>query len=307
MRFDSISLACSTLRLLIAKKINFAFFLLTAAVSFISTYAAAQSYQVETIIFERTGSAYKADEVWRKNPSLSYPLNYRSLRSPNSISADDDTRTFLIELPDANYSLKAEAYALRKKSGYRILFHKAWQQTLTSLDKSPAVVITGGDKFDNYYELSGSMRISLSKFLHVSTDLWLTQFTPNLGNTMDIPYLPLSPDLAFNNSNSTLADSDYNTKNNDFSIKSYSNNDNHLAKGTVLNTAKKTEQRSYLPLRVITTTQSARMRSMELNYIDHPRIGVVIKITPMSNSETVSKASLPESVNGNADMPTTDE
>ncbi|MDZ7925065.1 MAG: CsiV family protein [Marinagarivorans sp.] len=303
MRLDSTSLARSTLRLLITKKITLVLFLLTAAASFISTYAAAQSYQVETIIFERIGSAYNADEIWRKKISLSYPLNYRSLISPNSISANTDMRTFVIEIPEADYALKAEAYALRKKSGYRILFHKAWQQTLTSLDKSPAVVITGGDKFDDYYELSGSLRIGVSKFLHVSTDLWLTQFTPNLGNTMDIPYLPLSPDLALNNPNSTLTDSDYNTKNNDFSINSYSNNDNYLAKGTVLNT----EQRNYLPLRVITTTQSARMRSMELNYIDHPRIGVLIKITPLSNSEIVSKESLLESVNDDADMPTTDE
>jgi hypothetical protein len=302
-----------TLSSLTLSKINqgLAFFLgvLATLMSFTAVANAAPTHQVEAIIFERTVGTYNADEAWRKNPSLSYPLNYRMLKNPNDINPNNNIDSFVLERPDTTYALKAEAYALRKKPGYRVLFHKAWQQTLTSPSKSPVIVITGGDKYDDYFELSGSLRISLSKYLHVSTDLWLTQFTPNLGNTMDIPYLPLTPDLVFTNHPSTFSDNNYNSKNNDISFtlnnystnndsqNSYSNNTNYLAQGTVLNTTKTTEQRSFLPQRITTTTQSARMRSMELHYIDHPRIGVLIKIIPMRDEDVLSKTRVLENSN----------
>ena len=292
------------------KKIAHGLVLLAVLMPLANRAAPLPTYQVEAIIFERTGNAYTGDDAWRKNPSLSYPLNYRTLKKPASFSSEDNFDSFVIERSEANYVLTAEANALRKKTGYRVLFHKAWQQTLTSPQNAPAVVITGGDQYDNYFELSGSLRISVNRYLHVTTNLWLTQFTANLGNTMDIPYLPLTPDLAFNTQNNSFSDITYttnnsvsNTRNNNYSLNDYSNNPSYLAQGTVLNATKATEQRHYLPQRIITTTQSARMRSMELHYIDHPRIGVLIKIIPMNDSDVISQSSLLEGKNNNATLP----
>ena len=173
-------------------------------------------------------------------------------------------------------------------------------------------MITGGDHYDNYFELSGSLRISANKYLHVTTNLWLTQFTANLGNAMDVPYLPLTPDLAFDTQSNSFSDKTYttnnsinNTQNNNYSLKDYTNNRSYLAQGTGITAAKATEQRHDLPQRIITTTQSARMRSMELHYIDHPRLGVLIKIIPMNDSDVISKSSLLEGENNNARLPET--
>lgn len=249
---------------------------------------AARTYHIEAIVFERAQTSNAAGEVWRDHLALAYNPDYRIIKNPSAIDDDQSLEKIVFERPAETYKLNAEANALARKSGFRVLFHKAWQQTLTAPEKAPAVVITGGDSFDNYFELSGTMTIGVSKFLHVSTDLWLTRFGPNLGGIIDGPTLPLTPDIAVANAKPFSWEQNANGLN----LTQYPDNSGVLATGTVYQNNRQAIKNNYLPQEIIVMAQSRRMRSKEMHYIDHPRLGVLLKIYPMGEQEILTKAAV---------------
>ncbi|MEY3018794.1 MAG: hypothetical protein RL336_1929 [Pseudomonadota bacterium] len=143
---------------------------------------------------------------------------------------------------------------LRRIDRYRPLFHHIWQQPLQDRQHSPSILVTGGDAYGKHFELEGSVKISVERYLHIDTDLWLHSFAPNFGQpaTVQVPTLPL-PMQAEEVTQDTINPL----------LSSFLNDDTHVVSRTV------------------TLRQSRRMRSGEIHYLDHPLMGVIVLVTPL--------------------------
>jgi len=141
---------------------------------------------------------------------------------------------------------------LRRIRRYKPLFHESWMQNLTARKDSPGVLITGGDHYGKHRELEGYIKVSVERYLHIETDLWLHEFLPNFGQ---IKLLQV-PDLPSQNES-------------DQEELSFSSQFDEMFKDP------------YQIKRSFTLRQSRRMRSREVHYLDHPLMGLIVTITPM--------------------------
>jgi len=154
-------------------------------------------------------------------------------------------------LPQAYRSLAKEAYtlahiagSLRRSSKYDLLKHQAWLQPINS--KPTPILIQTGDRYDDFFEIDGTLSFSRLRFLHVNANLWFTQFEPRFDQqqffqTQTKIYSELErnyPEL----------------------IKAEETRDTHIAVHS-------------FPLH-----HSRRMRSSVMHFIDHPFFGVLIQI-----------------------------
>lgn len=264
-------------------------------------------FQVELIVFARE-NADTGVETWPRNIQLGYPFNWVELKdAPSEASTTPteeelpswdrglarlnqarDTDNALYRLPESERSMDRYANAMARSGEYRILFHEAWRQAMVEMDNSPAILVTGGEKFGNHYELEGSVTLSVSRYLHLHTRLWLTQFEPNFGQPPGAwPELPRRPNQPLPEGatqapsiGNSWSDSEWNRESSGGS-----------AWDTSLNTTSSQPDflgEDYLPSRIVTMTQQRRMRSEELHYIDHPLFGLLIKITPYKRGDEAS-------------------
>ena len=135
------------------KKLHLKFYLILSILS-ISINAQARLFDVEILVFERTGAAYLNAEHWSK-----------TLRPFNAKNGHP--------IPKATpFLLKSAAYSLRK-NGFNILTLVRWRTNAVSKNHAPWYQLSDGRK------LSGLVRISLKRYLHAEFDLKLKQHTNN--------------------------------------------------------------------------------------------------------------------------------
>ena len=102
------------------------------------------------------------------------------------ILVQEDTRTevekalaslpLLEHLDSETHLLKDMAKSIGRRSNHQILFHQAWHQELGAAEIAPSIPISGGETFDNHRELEGSIKLNKDRYLHITSDLWLTQY-----------------------------------------------------------------------------------------------------------------------------------
>jgi Protein of unknown function (DUF2803). len=245
-------------------------------------------YQVEFIVFERRGGSLGIDdESWQKNAQLDYPTRWRRLVDPNEVPmtqepeipsdeflqtlaqesgqspaaatqpSSDTSSEYFVYLPAQQRNLKNTRDALARR--YRILFHETWLQPMEPVEKATPLILHGGNRYGDHFELQGTLTLGVSRFLHVQTDLWLSEFTTN--SYQESPYgvqLPLEPQEQAEVAPSETLDSET----------------------PELYEYEEVTEPTYLVNQVITLQQKRRMRSGELHYLDHPRLAALIKITP---------------------------
>ena len=68
------------------------------------------------------------------------------------------------------------ARSLERSGRYRVLLHQAWRQPMPEEREARAILIQAGERSGATYEIEGTLRFHLSRFLHVRTDLWFTDF-----------------------------------------------------------------------------------------------------------------------------------
>lgn len=266
-------------------------------------------YQVELIAFARNHDD-SGEEHWPRDIQLGYPLDWVSLSEPDELARErteraaarralDEQRRALsfpvpweeepeeeplaeptvdllrepfLQLPAPDRELNAHANALRRDGAYRVLFHEAWRQPGLPRGQGPWLLVRGGESFGDHYELEGSVQISLARYLHLNTRLWLTEFAGSGGaGPGEWPELPPWPEDAQAMETTT---GEFRTREMDFSL----NTQAFWEEG------RRSQLPAYLanpyqPTRIATLEQSRRMRSDELHYVDHPLMGLVLRIT----------------------------
>ncbi len=275
--------------------------------------AAAQSphegwYQVEVIVYSRPLDT--SAETWPSDLTLRYPLNWQELRDPeqelekrrreiNALQASPSTTSFsddmpanlepqaprepepidlaragFYELPRDSRGLNQVAARLQAQPGFEILFHEAWRQNVVGESQAPWVLIKGGEAYGDHFELEGSININVSRYLHVFTNLWFSEFQMNTGQIRNQwPNLPQNPLQRLQASSEEAAGMDMTSF---WQSEKQTGSDNALQDFL---------DAPYLPRQIVKLEQKRRMRSSELHYIDHPRLGMLVKILPYERPE----------------------
>jgi Peptidoglycan-binding protein, CsiV len=207
-------------------------------------------YQVELIIFARHNEASAQQEYWPKNISLVYPENLINLSPAGSNNPND----FSMLQPEAR-QLNSQANSIAKSGSYSLLFHQAWKQMITR--KNTSILIQGGKIFNGHHELEGSISLSVSLYLQLQTNLWLTQFSPAATDVNDgWPELPTVPNLSAALTNPIINE--------------------------VSNETPNQITAEYVTKRIVKINQQKNMRSVDIHYIDHPLLGIIIKTIPIA-------------------------
>ncbi|MEX1034171.1 MAG: CsiV family protein [Cellvibrionaceae bacterium] len=248
---------------------------------------AEQWYQVEMIIFGQGDGPNNTDEAWRTDIELDYPANWLELVDPTHGDASDPLEATattgngepdetggraLALLPRQELTLVSEARRLSRNQRYRVLFHEAWLQPMVENRREPSILITGGEAFDQHHELQGSVNLYLRTYLHIETNLWLSRFATNFGQERQPwPRLPLPPNQPI--------DPDGFTELTDINEGAW----HQLNEGNV-DEYEAILSRPYVVENIVVLKQQRRMRSNELHYLDHPLMGVLVKLTPYEQS-----------------------
>lgn len=228
-------------------------------------------YQIEMVVFSRDDSTSK--EQHPDTIKLRYPTRLEQFRPAHS---EDDPEATLsgeyVKLPAQKRSLSNEIKKLHNSSNFNVLFHESWQQTIGAARHARSLAIQGGAAFGDHFELEGSIQLSVATYLKISTNLWLSQFTQvqdnqDIGSHFELPPLPAPP--------KTLEELEQEASLDQLFAENTEPTLEHRQDET------NTHQPPYVATQVVLMQQHRDMKSGEVHYLDSPRLGVLIKITPV--------------------------
>lgn len=277
-------------------------------------------FQVDLLIFKNLDPELAQEEQWRNELRLRYPDQLIPLRpNPGNVNAVDPSEDYAL-LPQGDPTFDETLDRMRRSRPYRPLYRGAWRQTMQATEQAPSILIRGGEKYGEHYQLEGSIKLSLDRYLHINTDLWLSEFerASELHFYSDWPKLPVP-----------FADDSANEGELQYSVKLAHRGDafvdpqqavawqystapppwglslqqrytlilnaprqrdtarrpmetwSPLAQAALSEAAPDPD--SYLVKRTVVMRQHRRMRSGELHFIDHPLFGILIQITPLED------------------------
>jgi Peptidoglycan-binding protein, CsiV len=226
---------------------QFARLLIGAALLF-PFYAHAQMerlYRVELMVFSYPGGG--ASEQWDATPDLAYPESTRALIS--ATPPDPLHPTPFATLPSAQRELDGKATEMQRSGRYHILFHEAWIQPMTSESEATSIVLDRSGDGGQWPALQGTIKLYLSNDINLETNLWLNTQGEYLHSAWRMPQPPLGPPSVALQPQSIVSEP---------------------------------KDRTYPYRHAVLLQQTRHMRSGEVNYIDHPMLGVVVKVMPLS-------------------------
>ncbi|MBB5187406.1 MULTISPECIES: CsiV family protein [Zhongshania] len=216
-------------------------------------------FHIDMVVYANNDPGNMYEEDWPDNVHLRYPRKWVRLQTNTNSPR-------IVDSSDPEFAKAAQS--LRMSSRYRPLFLASWEQDLLPRKKSPAILIQGGRQFGKHYELEGYIRIAVERYLHVDTNLWLVRYGSHSGNYY-LPHQPQSYDEP--EELSSLADKAFEDSPEYRQFKQQNPDFQPSAQA---------QQDADHPIeQIVVMKQQRRMRSDELHFIDHPKFGVIIKVT----------------------------
>ena len=258
-----------------------------------------QWYQVELLVFSRPAGA--GAEHWDAMPELAYPARSRFLIYPG----EQPTPTSTTSIPDRNVAaaeptvqapqlptafatlapgqrqLSGSAAAMQRSGRYRILFHEAWIQPMTDKGQTLPIILDRSGDGGQWPALQGSIKLYLSRYFYLDTNLWLNTGGEYLQGDWRMPAPPLAP------ASRPQEVTAYSSLNRSSTALPAAEPAGELATaGSTPATTETATLGPQYPFRhAVLLNTTRRMRSGELVYIDHPLLGVLIRITPLQTEE----------------------
>ncbi|RMG29412.1 MAG: hypothetical protein D6721_06200 [Gammaproteobacteria bacterium] len=255
---------------------------------------AAEVYDIELLVFART-TPDDGEEYWPDDPGRPAAL---------AQALDPAVAPGVEPLPASAWRLQALAAALDRAPGYRVLLHRAWRESLPPGMQGPWLRLripadaslpvtapppespTEGDAWTAVTgngratpRLDGVVRLSRARYLHLDADLLYTEAVPfTAPETEEVPRLPsqVGPAAAEAPAGAAVLPAPGNAE------------------------------------RTVRLHQHRRMRSGEIHYLDHPRLGLLVLATPYEppaeapaseEANTPGKAASPENTGTTAPIP----
>jgi hypothetical protein len=278
-------------------------------------------FQVELLVVAHTSPEALRAEQWDPLPVLAYPERLRFLLDPQRLQAnlnategadysEVDARglqrihlqpqwqpadlpapvdmeadaeavltetpprlpTPFVQLPASAREFRGKAAYMERNGPYRVLFHETWWQPVASERAALPLVLDRSGDSGSYPALQGTITLYLSRFLHLETNLWLNTDGSYLPGSWRMPAPPLGP-VSLETVEAPLLAPDLAEV---IDVAGY-------------DPAWEAPEEPLLaalpdyPWRhAVLVQQQRRMRSGEVHYIDHPLLGLVVKITPLS-------------------------
>lgn len=218
-------------------------------------------YQVEIIIFSQNSPTYQKSELWPRDYTLPQLEGSRELQAARSASR----KVPFSLVPKSKLQLGATAQRISKASDVKLLLHTGWVQPGLPEEQAVAVHIYDGMLSQNSEgaplpKLDGTLRLILSRYLHLESDLLLREPMPEVAQALPQPESPVGA--------ATGA-----------SAISLSGGVPVAAGGTA---APHNAGPNYQVYRL---EQSRRMRSGEVHHIDHPMFGIIAVVNRYDPSE----------------------
>jgi hypothetical protein len=202
-------------------------------------------------------------------------------------------------VPSKNRNLNETAAGLRRRDMYQVLFHEAWRFPAENKARNRWIIIHAGTRFEDHYQLEGSIRFYKSRFMHFETKLWLTEFSrsdlsphqvylPKLGKSKLETKSRLNTKFPLNLSPNGQLDSKIVSR--EASIFAANTNEKSDHSDQPINDfyAKKVGRNMedvdnlFSVEQVWTLEQARRLREAEIHYLDHPELGVIVTVNSYS-------------------------
>ena len=250
-------------------------------------------YQVELIVFSHP--AGNDAEQWDATPNLAYPSASRLLAdevsTPVVISQSEQAAptaplqpaAFTI-LPSSQQALRNKAAAIQRSSRYQILFHEAWNQQMTDQANALPIVLDRSGDGGAWPELQGTIKLYVARYLYLETNLWLNTRGEYLPGSWRMPAPPIGPSsLIFEAPEPELELELEQPQRETITADPAIDLESQRVPSTLITITKRAETLEPIyPFRhAVRLHQTRRMRSGEVHYIDHPMLGVIVKITPL--------------------------
>jgi hypothetical protein len=194
------------------------------------------------------------------NPHLAPDAQLDYLRALRAFENTLTEQSYRWLAPDT-FTLRGQAQRLTR-GGHQVLLHGRWLQPVPPRERPEALLVRAGPRYGDEYALEGIVDVTLARFLHFRAHL--TYREPLLGRApVDWAFAPGGGDAA----------------------------PAAAAADTV----------TAVPLRPLTMAElasagyllldeSRRMRSAELHYLDHPKLGILVRIDPVPIPAELSDA-----------------
>ncbi|GAB3272107.1 CsiV family protein [Parahaliea aestuarii] len=183
--------------------------------------------------------------------------------------------------PASELEFRGKAAYMEKQGSYRVLFHQSWLQPVAEEKQARAIVIDDSGSEGRYPVLQGSVKLYVARYLHLSTHLWLNTDGSYLPGDWRMPAPPLAPASLVIEKPVDLAAIGAYEKSEPAGEALAAEPADDLA--TNQDSDAGSRAAPVYPYRhAVLLEQRRRMRSSEVHYIDHPMMGAVVKLTPLS-------------------------
>lgn len=158
------------------------------------------------------------------------------------VSAFNDPNPAFRAVQNSDLALNQVARSIRRSTLYQLLIHQSWTQPIDQT--ASTILLQGGTQYGANFELEGTIALRRNRYLHLATDLYLTVFETTLGGAEP------SKDRLDHGEHPMLM-------------------------------AAAQRGRTTSPSHRFHMTETRRLRSSELHYIDHPAFGIIVEIRPV--------------------------
>ena len=189
-----------------------------------------------------------------------------------------------IQRPHSELEFRGKAAYMQRTGRYQTLFHETWVQPMVEQGRTLPIIIDRSGDTETWPRLQGSVKLYLSRYLHLETNLWLNTSGSYLPQGWDMPAAPLGPkSLTIIYPPEPELDPELEAELEPEAIDTgfFTPLEEQTAEQEIL----EPEGPIYPWRHAIALQQKRKMRSTEVHYIDHPMLGVVVKTTPLTEEE----------------------
>lgn len=135
----------------------------------------ARYFDIELVLF-RYPNQYDGGEVWEPAPVASFSFTDTLPATPVEDMPAAEPEWW--PLPDTSRTLGPVAYTLSRKAGYPVLAHVKWRQVVRAPGEAVPLALArvmGEESETLPAGLEGDVKVSVSRYLHLETDLRLVE------------------------------------------------------------------------------------------------------------------------------------
>ena len=233
------------------------------------------------------------------------------ISEPAPAGAVDSLPRPFVTLGEGYQEFRGKASALQRSGRHAVLFHETWVQAVGPEANSLPIVLDHSGDEEQWPPLQGTVKIFLTRYLHLETNLWLNTAGEYLPGTWKMPPPPFGPPSLIVEEEGVVdiaaaiaalppgqaeaaaavavvapgGSGDTNAA----AIQGPAATDS-IPAGSASTWVEEAQGPVYPYRHAVLLEQTRRMRSGEVHYIDHPLLGLIIKFTPISGEELAAIA-----------------